>query len=50
MYYFHFKNDVNMEPIAYIKASSHVEAINHFAKLKNMSIDMFQDIFSVNIR
>jgi hypothetical protein len=48
MYYFHFKNDLNQEPIGTTNnCISKEDAIKYFAKLKDISIDNFCEIFVV---
>ena len=47
-YYFYTNGDKNKEAISYVKASSVEEATEYFAKIKQMPISVFLNIFTVS--
>ncbi len=47
-YYFYVTNDEKKEPISHTKASTLEEAIEYFAKIKQMPVNVFLNIFTVS--
>lgn len=47
-YYFYYKGDLNQEPIDKIKSNSRLKAAKYFAKVKNLTLKDFLEIFGVN--
>lgn len=46
-YHFYVTNDKNKEAISYTKSNSLEEAIVYFAKIKQMPVNVFLNIFTV---
>ena len=46
-YYFFSRTDLKQEPVSKIKTSSINKAIKHFAKIKQLSIESFLQIYEV---
>lgn len=47
-YYFYYKGDLKQEPIDKIKSNSRLKAAKYFAKVKNLKLKEFLEIFGVN--
>jgi|TARA_R110000787_G_C13395654_1_gene443025 hypothetical protein len=47
LYYYFRRNDPTEEPIGYVKANSHTQALNYASKLKNLSILKFDKIYDI---
>lgn len=47
-YYFYYKGDSKQEPINKTKSNSRLKAAKYFAKVKNLKLKEFLEIFGVN--
>ena len=48
LYRFHAKIDSTKESYSSVRASSKIEAVEHFAKMKDLSVEKFLKIYEVS--